>query len=193
LPSLALLGKTALAGGMLVAGGLLALSTVAPSTEQRPAASGEDLRDPHPDADLDRLLIPVAGVAARQLIDTFADARANGRPHDAIDILAPLGTPVRAAADGTVEKLFVSKAGGNTVYVRSRSRAYRYYYAHLDRYRPGLREGETLHRGDAVGTVGYSGNADPAAPHLHFAVMRTTPTGRWWDSGEAINPYPLLR
>ena len=112
--------------------------------------------------------------------------------HDAIDILAPLDTPVVAAAPGTVEKLFVSKPGGNTVYVRSADRRTIYYYAHLSRYAPGLREGQVLERGDPVGFVGYSGNASPTAPHLHFAVMLTDPERKWYEGSRPVNPYPLL-
>lgn len=139
------------------------------------------------------LVMPVAGVAASDLVDTFTQARDGGaRPHDAIDILAPRGTPVVAAAPGTVEKLFLSKPGGITVYVRSPDRSLIYYYAHLNGYVPGLAEGQKLVAGATLGFVGSTGNADPAAPHLHFAILRTTPEARWWEPGTAINPYPLL-
>ncbi|HEV2747850.1 MAG TPA: peptidoglycan DD-metalloendopeptidase family protein, partial [Allosphingosinicella sp.] len=87
------------------------------------------------------LAIPVAGLKADQLVDTYTQARAGGaRVHDAIDIMAPAGTPVLAAAPGTVEKLFFSKGGGGvTVYVRSPDKRWIYYYAHLPRYVPGLK------------------------------------------------------
>lgn len=138
------------------------------------------------------LLIPVAGIRAAQLRDTFTEARGAGRPHDAIDIMAPRGTPVLAAADGIVEKLFFSRGGGGlTVYVRSPDRRLIYYYAHLDGYAPGLAEGRAVRRGDRLGAVGSSGNANPAAPHLHFAIHRMEPGERWWQ-GRPINPYPLL-
>ena len=140
-----------------------------------------------------RLAIPVAGVTRDQLIDTFSQAREGGaRVHDAIDILAPRGTPVYAAAPGTVEKLFVSDRGGNTVYVRAPDRTLVYYYAHLDAYARGLREGASIRQGDPIGTVGATGNANPTAPHLHFAVMRIRPEAKWWEDAVAINPYPLL-
>lgn len=139
-----------------------------------------------------RLIVPVQGIRPQQLTDTFSDARANGRSHDAIDIMAPLGTAVIAAAAGRVEKLFVSKAGGNTVYERSLDGHTIYYYAHLDHYAPMLAEGNWLQQGAPVGTVGYSGNANPAAPHLHFAVMSTRPERKWWEAATAINPFPLL-
>jgi len=140
------------------------------------------------------LVVPVAGVTPDRLSDTFADARGGGeRLHEALDIMAPAGTPVLAAAAGTVEKLFLSAAGGNTIYVRSPDRRTIYYYAHLQSYEPGLAEGQKVARGQKLGAVGSTGNADPAAPHLHFAIMRTTPDAQWWDPATAINPYPLLR
>lgn len=138
-------------------------------------------------------VLPVEGVRPDQLTDTFSQARGGGaRVHDAIDIMAPRGTPVVAAVGGTVEKLFTSKAGGLTVYVRSPDRRTITYYAHLDAYAPGLREGQVLKAGDPIGTVGFSGNANPSAPHLHFAIMQTTPDSDWWEPATAINPYPIL-
>lgn len=139
------------------------------------------------------LAIPVAGIRPEQLSDTYSQARAGGaRIHDAIDIMAPRGTPVVAAAEGTVEKLFFSNGGGGiTAYVRSPDRAWIYYYAHLDGYAPGLSEGQQVHRGDPIGFVGSTGNASPDGPHLHFAISRMGPADRWWQ-GIPINPYPLL-
>jgi murein DD-endopeptidase MepM/ murein hydrolase activator NlpD len=136
--------------------------------------------------------IPVAGVKAGQLQDTYTQARGSGRVHNAIDIMAPHGTPVVAAAPGTVEKLFLSQGGGGiTAYVRSEDGRWIYYYAHLQDYAPGLSEGQKLGRGDPIGRVGSSGNANPAGPHLHFAIHRMEP-GEKWHEGTAINPYPLL-
>ena len=106
--------------------------------------------------------------------------------------MAPRGTPVVAAAAGTVEKLFTSEAGGLTVYVRSPDRRLITYYAHLDGYAPDLREGQQLRAGDPIGTVGFTGNAGPDAPHLHFAIMQTAPGANWWEPANAINPYPIL-
>ncbi|MDQ4087690.1 MAG: M23 family metallopeptidase, partial [Pseudomonadota bacterium] len=132
-------------------------------------------------------------VSADELQDTYTQSRAGGaRVHNAIDIMAPRGTPVVAAAPGTVEKLFFSRGGGGiTAYVRSPDRQWIYYYAHLDAYAPGLREGQNVRQGDPIGTVGSSGNANPAGPHLHFAVHRMAP-GEDWHQGRAVNPYPLL-
>jgi murein DD-endopeptidase MepM/ murein hydrolase activator NlpD len=139
------------------------------------------------------LAIPVAGVRPGELVDTFTQARAGGaRVHDAIDIMAPVGRPVVAAAPGRVEKLFFSPGGGGiTAYVRSDDGRWSYYYAHLSAYAPGLHEGQRLLRGAPVGYVGFTGNANPAGPHLHFAINRMS-QGEKWYQGAPINPYPLL-
>lgn len=139
------------------------------------------------------LAIPVSGVGPTQLTDTYSQARAGGeRSHDAIDIMAPEGTPVIAAAAGTVEKLFASHDGGNTIYVRSPDRTTIFYYAHLRDYEPGLAEGQAVSAGQRLGTVGYTGNASAEGPHLHFAIWRTRPEARWSTRATPINPYPLL-
>ena len=137
------------------------------------------------------LLIPVAGISASQLADTFDQGRGSTRRHDALDILAARGTPVLAVADGTVAKLFDSRPGGLTVYQFDSTEQFAYYYAHLDRYAAGIAEGSVLKRGDLVGYVGSSGNAHAAAPHLHFAIFELGPEKQWWK-GRPINPYPLL-
>lgn len=139
------------------------------------------------------LAIPVVGIRSADLQDTYTQARAGGaRVHDAIDIMASSGTPVIAAAPGTVEKLYFSKGGGGiTAYVRSPDRNWIYYYAHLQEYAPGLKEGRQVKRGDPIGIVGFTGNANPAGPHLHFAVHHMAPQDDWHE-GDAVNPYPLL-
>lgn len=136
------------------------------------------------------LQMPVDGVAPTSLYPSFDEAR-GARRHEAIDIMAPRGTPVRAAVDGRVVKLFTSDAGGLTLYQFDREERLAYYYAHLDRYEAGLREGAELKRGDVLGYVGSTGNASADAPHLHFAVFELGPEKRWWE-GRAIDPYPLL-
>jgi murein DD-endopeptidase MepM/ murein hydrolase activator NlpD len=136
------------------------------------------------------LLIPVTGVNAGQLTDTFTQARSGGRSHDAIDILAPRGTPVVAAVDGTIRKLFLSRAGGITIYEFDSQQRRVYYYAHLDRYAD-VREGMPVRRGQVIGYVGTTGNAPASTPHLHFAIEDLPATKEWWK-GSAINPYPLL-
>ena len=137
------------------------------------------------------LAIPVVGVKPGQLSDTFDQARAAGRRHDAIDIMAGEGTPVIAAADGTVEKLFNSARGGTTIYERSADQKWVYYYAHLSAYAPGLHEGQLLKRGQMIARVGHTGDASAAGPHLHFAINQMGPSDRWWN-GTPVNPYPLL-
>jgi murein DD-endopeptidase MepM/ murein hydrolase activator NlpD len=141
----------------------------------------------------DGLIVPVSGVARTALSDTYRDARGGGaRAHEAIDIMASRGTPVIAAAPGIIEKLFQSQDGGNTIYQRSEDRRTIYYYAHLDSYAPGIAEGQRVARGRTLGAVGSTGNASESAPHLHFAVLRTTPEAKWYDTATPVDPYPLL-
>lgn len=137
------------------------------------------------------LAIPVVGIKTGQLSDTYDDARGQGRRHDAIDIMADEGTPVIAAADGTIEKLFNSVRGGITIYERSVDQKWIYYYAHLSAYAPGLTEGQQVKRGQVIARVGHTGDASAAGPHLHFAINSMAPGERWWN-GTPINPYPLL-
>ena len=138
------------------------------------------------------LVLPVAGAHIRELKDNFEETRGGTRRHEAIDILAPRGTPVLAAVRGPVAKLFTSQQGGLTVYQFDAAGEYCYYYAHLDRYAPGLAEGMVLERGDRVGDVGTTGNAPKDTPHLHFAMFRLGPDRKWWE-GDAVNPFPLLQ
>ena len=167
----------------------LPLSTQPVSIASVPAAAPTTALPFQPS--LPSLVIPVTGVKPGALSDTFSDARGEGRVHDAIDIMAARGTPVIAAGDGKVVKLFTSKQGGLTVYEFDPSSAYAYYYAHLDSYAPGVIEGKPLRRGELVGYVGSTGNASPDAPHLHFAIFILGPEKHWWQ-GTAINPYPIL-
>lgn len=143
-------------------------------------------------ATFDRALrMPIDGVAPGALRDTFDATRAAGS-HEALDIAAPRGTPVRAVDDGRIAKLFRSIPGGITIYQFDPTERFAYYYAHLDRYADGLREGAVVRTGDVIGYVGTTGNAPPNAPHLHFAIFRLGPERTWWR-GTAINPYPVLR
>lgn len=137
------------------------------------------------------LLFPLKGIPLAMLRDNFEESR-GGRPHEALDIAAPRGTPVVAVDGGRVAKLFTSAAGGITVYQFDRDEKYAYYYAHLDRYANGIAEGKWLERGEVLGYVGSTGNASPDAPHLHFTIFRLGPDKRWWQ-GEAVNPYPYLQ
>ena len=169
-----------------------AKTPVPADTSATPPAPDAGGAEPVPASAAGALLLPVQGIAADQLQDTFTDARSEGRVHDAIDILAPNGTPVLAVADGTVEKLFDSVRGGLTVYQFEPSGRYCYYYAHLDRYADGLAEKKTIRRGEVIGYVGSTGNASPEAPHLHFEIHVLGPEKQWWK-GESINPYPVLK
>lgn len=134
------------------------------------------------------LALPVRGIDAEELVSSFDDARGQQRRHEAIDILAPRGTDVVAVEDGKVAKLFTSVAGGLTVYQFDPSEQFVYYYAHLDSYAPGLKEGMMLRQGDVVGAVGTTGNAPEGTPHLHFAISKLDPDRRWWG-GTALDPY----
>jgi murein DD-endopeptidase MepM/ murein hydrolase activator NlpD len=137
------------------------------------------------------LIIPVAGVRADQLLDTFSAARSEGRVHDAIDIPAPQGTPVLAVANGKIVKLFQSERGGTTIYQLSTDEKFIYYYAHLAGYAAGLSEGQTVTQGETIAYVGDTGNAGAGNYHLHFSIAITSNPKRWWE-GVNINPYPLL-
>ena len=136
------------------------------------------------------LLIPVSGVSSSGLSDNFNEVH-NGHRHEALDIMAARGTPVVAVEEGKVAKLFNSKRGGLTVYQFDDTRMWCFYYAHLDLYAEGLKEGTLLRKGDVLGYVGSSGNASPNAPHLHFTIFKLGPEKRWWQ-GTVIDPYPLL-
>ena len=139
------------------------------------------------------LQVPVQAVDASKLTDNYLQSReAGARTHEALDIPAPLGTPVVAVEDGRIAKLFLSKPGGITVYQFDPHSEFAYYYAHLDRYADGLKEGATVKRGDVIGYVGTTGNASGGAPHLHFAVFRLGPEHQWWR-GTPLNPYLLWR
>ncbi len=137
------------------------------------------------------LTLPVPGVDPKTLQDTFNEAREGSRRHEATDIPAPAGTPVVAVEDGVIKKLFFSVRGGNTLYEFDPTQTYCYYYAHLQRYAPGLQEGQTVKRGDLIAYVGSSGDAAPGDPHLHFAISKLGPEKHWWE-GTPIDPYPIL-
>ena len=139
-----------------------------------------------------KLIIPVAGVQPTQLIDTFSEARSEGRVHDAIDIPAPGGTPVLAAADGEIVKLFQSERGGTTIYQLSADKKLVFYYAHLQSYALSLQEGQFKRQGEVIAAVGDTGNAGAGNFHLHFSIAVLADPKRYWD-GSNINPYPILR
>lgn len=185
-------------GTVAVAAALTSPEQAAEHHPLRPAASaipvtrpGDPLAASPAVGDMIAIAIPVQRIRASDLIDSWDRSRAQGRLHRAIDIAAPAGTPVVAAMDGRIEKLFTSDRGGHTIYQRSAEGRLMLYYAHLQGYRRGLAEGDVVRRGQVIATVGTSGNADPAFPHLHFQMLKTTP-GADWRAGAPINPYPLL-
>ena len=138
-----------------------------------------------------KLLIPVNGMKASSLQSTFGDPRSDSRAHEALDILAPRGTPVVAALDGKIVKLFTSNRGGLTIYQFDPEERFCYYYAHLDSYASGLKEGDEVTQGQTIGYVGTTGNAPPGTPHLHFAITKLDADKHWWQ-GEPIDPYLVL-
>ncbi len=148
-----------------------------PSFDPMPAASG--------------LIIPVAGITRENLVDTFTASRSEGRAHNALDIMAPRGTPVLATTDGRLMRFFESDKGGLTIYQMSVDERTVFYYAHLDRYADNLQTGQMLKCGETIGYVGDTGNSGAGNYHLHFAIWRVTDPKRYWD-GENVNPYPLL-
>ena len=183
--------------GFLVIIGLFALTVrtrVAPATSPVAAGSAPQRAAPAMAAMPagGGLIIPVAGITPDKLADSWGDARGDGtRGHHAIDIMAPRGTPVLAAAPGTIEKIFESHDGGHTIYVRRADAGWQDYYAHLDAYAPGLHEGQVVKQGEQIGQVGSTGDASPGAPHLHYEIHRMAPGDGWWK-GTEINPYPIL-
>jgi peptidoglycan LD-endopeptidase LytH len=139
-----------------------------------------------------QLTLPVRGIKRDDLRDTFNETRGSSRRHEALDVLAPRNTPVLAVEDGKIAKLFLSDAGGITIYQFDPSEAYCYYYAHLERYAEGVKDGAPIKRGEVIGYVGTTGNAPRDTPHLHFAIFKLTDDKKWWQ-GTAIDPYSVLR
>jgi peptidoglycan LD-endopeptidase LytH len=138
------------------------------------------------------LIIPVVGIRPDDLRDTYNQSRSEGRVHNAIDIMAPRGTPVVAATSGKILKLFTSEKGGITIYQLDPDNTTVYYYAHLDRYADNLSEGHVAKQGEVIGYVGDTGNSGAGNYHLHFAIWKISDPKHYWD-GENVNPYPLLR
>lgn len=163
-----------------------------PAPQQQGSATPSEASPPNaPDASGQTLQVPVQGVRPEDLRDTYTESRSEGRTHNAIDIMAPRGTPVIAATDGRVVKLFNSVPGGITLYQLATDDKTILYYSHLDRYADGLAEGHFARRGEVIGYVGDTGNAGAGNYHLHFSVSVTDDPKRWWD-GTNVNPYPLL-
>lgn len=149
------------------------------------AYPADDLRQRH-------LTLPVQGIKRDELTDTFNEMRGSTRRHEALDVIAPRNTPVLAVEDGTIAKLFLSDAGGITIYQFDPTSQYAYYYAHLERYADGLKEGQTVKRGQVLGYVGTTGNAPRDTPHLHFAIFKLGEDKKWWQ-GTPVDPYSVLK
>jgi murein DD-endopeptidase MepM/ murein hydrolase activator NlpD len=140
---------------------------------------------------IDNLTIPVVGVPSSTLTRSFTSARSGGRAHHAIDILARRNTPVIAANDGVIVDMSTSGLGGTTISQLDPTGQYTFYYAHLQRYARGLKEGAHVRKGQTIGYVGTTGNAPPETPHLHFAILKVKAPGTW-RQGEPIDPYDVL-
>jgi murein DD-endopeptidase MepM/ murein hydrolase activator NlpD len=139
-----------------------------------------------------RLRVPIDGTSVESFEGGFAERRGGSRPHEAVDILSPRNTPVHAVDTGTITKLFVSNAGGITIYQFDPTGRLCYYYAHLERYAHGLHEGQAVSQGDVIGYVGTSGNAPSGTPHLHFAVFELSAGQHWWQ-GRPLDPYLVFK
>jgi peptidoglycan LD-endopeptidase LytH len=138
------------------------------------------------------LRMPIDGIDIESFKGGFDERRGSDRPHEAVDVLSPRNTPVHAVENGTIAKLFYSKAGGLTIYQFDPSGRFCYYYAHLERYADGLHDGQTIAQGDVIGYVGTSGNAPANTPHLHFAVFELKGDRKWWQ-GTAVDPYGVFK
>ncbi len=148
-----------------------------------PAARSEDRRP----ATTSGFVVPVVGIEGSDLRDSFTAPRSGGRTHNAIDIAAPRGTPLVAVVDGVIARRHWNGLGGKTLYLTSADGRMDFYYAHLDTYAEGIEVGTRVRRGQVLGTVGSTGNAQ--GPHLHLQVLDKRGGGR----GTPVNPYDLLR
>jgi murein DD-endopeptidase MepM/ murein hydrolase activator NlpD len=129
------------------------------------------------------LRMPVVGIRVRDLSDSWHDPRDGGvRLHKGIDIFAPRGAQVVAVADGILSFIGDQPKGGHCLWLTTENGA-SFYYAHLDRWAPGLYEGLEVQAGDLLGFVGNTGNARATPAHLHFGINQ---------NDEMVNPYPLL-
>ncbi|MDO5624688.1 MAG: M23 family metallopeptidase [Pseudomonadota bacterium] len=130
------------------------------------------------------LPVPVQGVAARRIANTWHGPRDGGaRRHEGVDIFAARGTPVVSSTEGIVASIRDGGLGGKQVWVLGPARE-RHYYAHLDDWAPNLAVGDVVQPGTPLGTVGTTGNARGTPPHLHYGI---------YGSGGAYNPWPLLQ
>lgn len=129
------------------------------------------------------LPVPVEGVRAKQIADTFGAPRGTDRTHQGVDIFATRGTPIRSATRGVVVDVSDGGLGGRQVWVLGPGRE-RHYYAHLDDWATGLSAGQAIQAGDVLGFVGTTGNARGTPPHLHYGI---------YGAQGAYDPLPLFR
>jgi murein DD-endopeptidase MepM/ murein hydrolase activator NlpD len=165
----------------------------APVPVTTPAAAAVSARADAEYFDERPLMVPVSGVAPAALRDSYNDARSGGRTHRALDIPARRGTPVIAAADGTILSMRQNTLGGTTLYLLDSQRRFVYYYAHLERYHDRMSQGVEVRQGDVLGYVGTSGNAPRNFPHLHFQALRVDPSRRDWWNGTPVDIRPHFR
>jgi len=170
----------------------LAPSTAAPGIGDARATSGDSEGAAIAALRGHDLRVPIDNTDVERLKGMFGEPRGGGPAHEAVDIIAPRNAPIHAVEDGTIAKLFTSKAGGLTIYQFDPYQRFCYYYAHLERYADGLADGQPVTRGEVIGFVGTSGDAPPNTPHLHFAIFELGPDHQWW-SGRPIDPYLVLK
>ena len=180
---------------ILSAPGPASLFPETPAESPSPSGIGQPL-DRFREVDTERLratglLLPVKGVLLGKVEDSFDAPRDDGRRHDAVDILAPRGTPILAATDGTVLRIGTNTLGGNVIWMVDPDERFAFYYAHIDRYARGIKQGDRIGRGTVIGYVGTTGNSPRHVPHLHFQLMRISDIKRW-SSGTPLNPLPFL-
>lgn len=136
------------------------------------------------------LKVPVEGVDAERLRDSFLERRGRYRKHLAIDIGAPRDTPVVATSDGEIMRLRREKRGGISIYQKDPTGKYLFFYCHLSRYAAGLTVGQKVSAGETIGYVGSTGHVI-GGPHLHFSITRV-PEDDDFREGLAVNPYLLF-
>lgn len=137
------------------------------------------------------LLVPLEGFDPEKMKGSFYEKR-GAQMHEAVDMPAPRNTPIHAVSDGTIAKLFLSRFGGTTIYQFDPQQRFVFYYAHLERYADGLKEKQSVRKGEIIGYVGTSGNAPPNTPHLHLSLSLLVDEKRWWEAAP-VDPYEVFR
>ena len=128
-------------------------------------------------------MFPVLGATSNDFSNDFGNFRADTGFHQGIDIFAPAGTPILAINDGVVSSVGWNTLGGRRFWLTDKW-GNEYYFAHLSGFSPLAKEGQQVKRGDVIGFVGSSGDAQGGATHLHFEMH---PGGSW-----AVPPYAYV-